>query len=146
MTEKYDVFIKNGDVVIGQCIEKLNIGIKDQKITLLTTNTNYEAEEVIDAKNLTIMPGVIDSQVHFREPGSEHKEDMNTGTKGAALGGVTSIFEMPNTYPPTATVELLNDKFELAKYIKNNIYGKKIVIGMGAGSISTWMRELPKLL
>ncbi len=115
MTEKYDVFIKNGDVVIGQSIEKLNIGIKDQKITLLTTNTNYEAEEVIDAKNLTIMPGVIDSQVHFREPGSEYKEDMNTGTQGAALGGVTSIFEMPNTYPPTATVELLNNKFELAK-------------------------------
>ena len=107
MTEKYDVFIKNGDVVIGQSIEKLNIGIKDQKITLLTTNTNYEAEEVIDAKNLTIMPGVIDSQVHFREPGSEYKEDMNTGTQGAALGGVTSIFEMPNTYPPTATVEFL---------------------------------------
>ena len=107
MTEKYDVFIKNGDVVIGQKLEKLNIGIKDQKITLLTTNLNYEAKEVIDAKNLTIMPGVIDSQVHFREPGSEHKEDMNTGTQGAALGGVTSIFEMPNTFPPTATVSYL---------------------------------------
>jgi len=92
MTEKYDVFIKNGDVVIGQSIEKLNIGIKDQKITLLTTNTNYEAEEVIDAKNLTIMPGVIDSQVHFREPGSEHKEDMNTGTQGGQNVGKLCFF------------------------------------------------------
>jgi dihydroorotase len=115
MSDKYDIFIKNGYVVIGQTIEKLNIGIKNQKIMLLSTNTNYESKNIIDAKNLTILPGVIDSQVHFREPGSEHKEDMNTGSMGAALGGVTSIYEMPNTYPPTATIDLLNNKFKLAK-------------------------------
>ncbi len=111
----YDLLIKNGDVVVGNAFENLNIGVKDNKITLLSTTNNYEASNIIDAKNLTILPGVIDSQVHFREPGSEHKEDLHTGSKGAALGGVTSVFEMPNTYPPTSTVERLKDKFELAK-------------------------------
>ena len=111
----YDLLIKNGEVVVGNVFEKLNIGVKDNKITLLSTTSNYEADKVIDAKNLTILPGVIDSQVHFREPGSEHKEDLHTGSKGAALGGVTSVFEMPNTFPPTSTVERLKDKFELAK-------------------------------
>ena len=111
----YDLLIKNGDVVVGNAFEKLNIGVKDNKITLLSTSNNYEASNIIDAKNLTILPGVIDSQVHFREPGSEHKEDLHTGSKGAALGGVTSVFEMPNTYPPTSTVQRLKDKFELAK-------------------------------
>ena len=111
----YDLLIKNGEVVVGNVFEKLNIGVKNNKITLLSTTSNYVADKVIDAKNLTVLPGVIDSQVHFREPGSEHKEDLHTGSKGAALGGVTSVFEMPNTFPPTSTVERLKDKFELAK-------------------------------
>ena len=68
------------------------------------------AEDVIDVKGLTVLPGVIDSQVHFREPGLEHKEDLEHGTRGAALGGVTSLFEMPNTDPPTTTEEAINDK------------------------------------
>lgn len=66
-------------------------------------------------KGLTLLPGLIDSQVHFREPGFTHKEDLETGTKAAALGGITTIFEMPNTQPATTTVELLNDKYERAK-------------------------------
>ena len=114
MTEKYDVFIKNGDVVIGQSIEKLNIGIKDQKITLLTTNTNYEAEEVIDAKNLTIMPGVIDSQVHFREPGLTQKGDIYSESRAAVAGGVTSYMEQPNTKPAALTIEELEKKYARA--------------------------------
>ena len=115
MAKKLDLFIKNGNVVLGDKIEKLNIGIRNNKITLITTSTNYTAEKIINAKNLNVLPGVIDSQVHFREPGSEYKEDLHTGSKGAILGGVTSVFEMPNTYPPTATKKLLNDKFKLAK-------------------------------
>tara|TARA_Y100001936_G_scaffold235471_1_gene263744 strand:- start:1493 stop:2809 length:1317 start_codon:yes stop_codon:yes gene_type:complete len=111
----YDLIIKNGTIVIGDNFENLNIGIKNNKISLLSTSNNYESNNVIDAKNLTILPGVIDSQVHFREPGAEHKENLNTGSMGAALGGVTSVFEMPNTYPPTSTVERLEDKLKLAK-------------------------------
>ena len=139
MIDKYDIFIKNGYVVIGQTIEKLNIGIKNQKIMLLSTNTNYESENIINAKNLTILPGVIDSQVHFREPGSEHKEDMNTGSMGAALGGVTSIYEMPNTYPPTATIDLLNNKLKLAK---NRMW---VNYAFFAGATSGNIPSLPEL-
>ncbi len=111
----YDLLIKNGNVVIGNVYQSLNIGIKNKKIELLSTSSDYDAINVVDAKNLTVLPGIIDSQVHFREPGSEHKEDLSTGSQGAALGGVTSVFEMPNTYPPTSTVQRLKDKLELAR-------------------------------
>jgi len=111
----YDLLLKNGKIVIADSYQSLNIGIKNGKIELLSTSSDYDAKNVIDAKNLTILPGVIDSQVHFREPGSEHKEDLSTGSKGAALGGVTSVFEMPNTYPPTSTVQRLKEKLELAR-------------------------------
>jgi len=69
----------------------------------------------LDAKGLHILPGVIDTQVHFREPGNEHKEDLETGTRAAALGGVTAVFEMPNTAPPATTVAALEDKLARAK-------------------------------
>ena len=112
----YDIFIKNGEVVLPENRkQKLNIGIKNSIISLITTKNDYACKTLIDAKNLTIIPGVIDSQVHFREPGSVHKEDLETGSKSAALGGVTSIFEMPNTFPPTSTPELLEEKLRLAK-------------------------------
>jgi dihydroorotase len=67
-----------------------------------------------DAKGLTVLPGVIDEQVHFREPGPIHKEDLESGTRGAVLGGVTAVFEMPNTDPPTTTAERLADKVNRA--------------------------------
>ena len=68
------------------------------------------AGEIIDAAGLHILPGVIDSQVHFREPGLEHKEDLASGSRSAVLGGVTAVFEMPNTKPPTTSAEALADK------------------------------------
>ncbi|MBL8658181.1 MAG: dihydroorotase [Rhodospirillales bacterium] len=71
--------------------------------------------EVIDCRGLHVLPGVIDSQVHFREPGLEHKEDLATGTAAAALGGVTAVFEMPNTQPPTVSAGALADKCRRAK-------------------------------
>jgi dihydroorotase len=73
------------------------------------------AKAELDAKGLTVLPGVIDSQVHFREPGLEHKEDLATGTAAAACGGVTTIFEMPNTKPNTDTAERLHDKLNRAE-------------------------------
>lgn len=74
-----------------------------------------EAGERVSIAGLTVLPGVIDSQVHFREPGMEHKEDLETGTRAAALGGVTSVFEMPNTDPPTTTADALEDKLRRAR-------------------------------
>ena len=109
----YDLLIKNGNVVIGNSFEDLNIGIKNNKISLLSTSSSG-SDNIVDAKNLIILPGVIDSQVHFREPGSEYKEDLQTGSMGAALGGLL-VFLKCNTYPPTSTVDRLKDKFNLAK-------------------------------
>lgn len=62
-----------------------------------------------------MLPGVIDSQVHFREPGNEHKEDLESGSRAAVLGGVTAVFEMPNTYPPTTTRLAIEDKLARAR-------------------------------
>ena len=69
----------------------------------------------MEIKGLLVIPGAIDTQVHFREPGLTHKEDIYHGTRGAVLGGTTSIFEMPNTNPPTTNVSELEHKFEIAK-------------------------------
>src|SRR6185437_4153022 len=71
--------------------------------------------EIFEAKGLVVLPGVIDSQVHFREPGNEHKEDLETGSRAAILGGVTGVFEMPNTNPPTTTEAAIKDKLTRAK-------------------------------
>lgn len=113
-----DLIIKNATVLVAEENSKgaiqirevsTHVGIKEGKIKFIGTE-NAPAAQIIDAKGLHLLPGVIDSQVHFREPGMIHKEDLSTGTKAAALGGVTSIFEMPNTIPPTTTVELYEDK------------------------------------
>ena len=116
MTDTYDLFIKNGDVVFpNNRTERVNIGVKSSLISIITTKNNIDAKKIIDAKNLTIIPGAIDSQVHFREPGDIHKEDLESGSKSAVLGGITTVFEMPNTSPPTSTPKLLKEKLKLAK-------------------------------
>ena len=79
------------------------------------TSGHADAGEVFDATGLTVMPGVIDSQVHFREPGLEWKEDLESGSCGAVLGGVTTVFEMPNTEPTTTDPDALADKLARAK-------------------------------
>jgi dihydroorotase len=90
-----------------------NVYIQDERISLVS-DKNYDAEQTIDCKNLTILPGVIDSQVHFREPGLEGKETLASGMLAAVSGGVTSIFEMPNTNPLTITPETIEDKLNRA--------------------------------
>jgi dihydroorotase len=112
-----DLIIKNAKVLIAQDIQskikivetQIHVGVKNGKISYLG-NENVAATQILDAKGLHLLPGVIDSQVHMREPGMIHKEDLGTGTRAAALGGITSVFEMPNTIPPTTTVELHQDK------------------------------------
>lgn len=142
MLEKLDLFIKNGSVVLGDKIEKLNIGVTKNKITLISSSSNYSAKKIINANHLHVLPGIIDSQVHFREPGSEYKEDLHTGSKGAILGGVTSVFEMPNTYPPTATKKLLNDKFKLAK---NRMWSNYAFFGGATGKNIDKLSSLEKV-
>lgn len=94
---------------------QIDIAVKDQKIIEIADSLNCTADNILNLKGLTVLPGVIDSQVHFREPGLSHKEDLDTGTRAAILGGVTSVFEMPNTSPSTTTKEAFNEKLKLAK-------------------------------
>lgn len=105
-----DRIFVGGTLVTPSGIVKGNVAIKDERIAGIGDIDPGFAEEVIDVTGLHVLPGVIDTQVHFREPGNEHKEDLETGSRGAVQGGVTAVFEMPNTNPTTSTVEALEDK------------------------------------
>ncbi len=115
MPENYDLLLKNGKVVLPDGIKEINVGVVKGKIQAISDNSNISADEIFDCRGLHVLPGVIDSQVHFREPGNEHKETLESGMKSAAMGGVTAVFEMPNTNPLTITNEAIDDKLERAK-------------------------------
>lgn len=114
MSESFDLILKNGFVVSHNGTGQIDVGVKDGKIAALDNLDDATADDVIDCMGLHILPGVIDSQVHFREPGLEHKEDLLTGSRAAVMGGVTSVFEMPNTNPTTTTQEAFEDKIARA--------------------------------
>ena len=107
------IFI-NGDVFKDGTISPLNVGITEGRITYVGPE-NPQAKETIDCKGLTIFPGMIDTQVHFRDPGANHKEDLFTGSRAAALGGITTFFDMPNTAPSTTNKEELRKKISMAQ-------------------------------
>ena len=110
----FDLIIKNGGCYIDSSIKDHDIGIKDSKIAKIG-KINDEAKEVFDAKGLTVLPGCIDTQTHFREPGSTDTEDLYSGGRAAIAGGITSVFEMPNTNPPTSNKVEFQKKLDLAK-------------------------------
>ena len=110
---KYTLCLKNGQVMINDSLYSTNIYTLDGRISAIS-DKNFDSEKIIDCTNLTVLPGVIDSQVHFREPGLEGKETLESGMLAAASGGVTSIFEMPNTNPLTITPETIQDKLNRA--------------------------------
>ncbi len=114
MTETYDLLLKNGTVWTPGGPIETSIGVRAGRIAGL--GVSGDAGETIDCAGLTILPGVIDSQVHFREPGLEHKEDLESGSRAAVLGGVTAVFEMPNTKPNTDTAERVADKLARAHH------------------------------
>ncbi|MEN2495265.1 MAG: L-hydantoinase [Hyphomicrobiaceae bacterium hypho_1] len=111
---KYDLILRSGTIVNQDGIGVGDIGIKAGQIASLGDLSKASAKKVITCKGLHILPGVIDSQVHFREPGLDHKEDLYTGSRAAVSGGVTAVFEMPNTVPLTTTKETLADKLSRA--------------------------------
>jgi dihydroorotase len=117
----FDLVLKNARVLVpnaeghGLHEDSLDVAVQNGRIAQIAGSIGGPALKTMDLKGLHLLPGVIDSQVHFREPGLTHKEDLETGTRGAALGGVTSIFEMPNTSPSTTTVEAFQEKLRLAK-------------------------------
>ncbi len=107
---EFDLVLKNGTVFFPSGRENTDIGIKEDKIIFIGNIVN--SDKSLDCSNLYIFPGLIDTQCHFREPGGEHKETIETGTMSAALGGITGIFEMPNTNPLTTTPEALEHKIK----------------------------------
>ena len=109
-----DLIIKNGNCYINEDFQVTDIGIKEKKIVKIG-KIEESSKETIDAKGLIVLPGCIDTQVHFREPGSTDAEDLNSGSKAAILGGITSVFEMPNTNPPTSNLIEFQKKIDLAK-------------------------------
>jgi dihydroorotase len=115
MTTTFDLLIRGGTVVNHNGVGLADVGIRAGRIAAVGGLGQVSAGETVDATGLHVLPGVIDTQVHFREPGMEHKEDLEAGTRGAALGGVVAVFEMPNTRPLTDTADALADKLKRAK-------------------------------
>ncbi len=111
----YDLVIRNGTAVLPAGLLPADIGVTGGKIAAIGSIASGQGGEEIDATGLTVLPGMIDTQVHFREPGGEHKEDLATGSEAAVLGGITGVFEMPNTNPSTSTAAALADKLARAK-------------------------------
>jgi len=116
MAETYDLILKGGIVVNQDGVGARDIGISGGRFAAIGDLSRASAGETVDCRGLHVLPGVIDSHVHFREPGLTHKEDLESGSRGAVLGGVTAVFEMPNTDPTTTTAEALADKVRRAHH------------------------------
>lgn len=114
MAATFDLILTGGTVVNHDGKGVRDIGVKDGRIAAMGELGQASAGERIDCTGLHVLPGVVDSQVHFREPGMEHKEDLETGSRAAVLGGVTTVFEMPNTDPLTTSESALADKVRRA--------------------------------
>ena len=114
MAVTYDLILKGGIVVNHDGIGQRDIGVNGGRIAAIGDLAGASAGNIMDCRGLHVLPGVVDSQVHFREPGLEHKEDLETGSRAAVLGGVTAVFEMPNTNPLTTSEATLADKVKRA--------------------------------
>ena len=110
-----DLIIKNGTCFIGGNLEKIDIGISKGKISHIGNLKEEKSKNIIDVSDKIVLPGLMDTQVHFREPGSVDAEDLHSGSRAAIVGGITSVFEMPNTNPPTTNFEEFEKKINLGK-------------------------------
>lgn len=149
--KNYDLLIKNGTCYLpknpsspwSSCEpQNVDIGIKDGQISVIGDLQAASANKTIDASGLTVLPGLIDTQVHLREPGLTHKEDILHGTKGAVLGGITGVFEMPNTFPTTIDATALNAKLAIAE--KSAYCNYAFYVGASTDNIDK-LAELEKL-
>ena len=114
MSDKFSLIIKNGSCYIDGKLTKTDIGLSGNKIQKIG-KIELNSSKVYDATDKVVLPGIIDTQVHFREPGSTDAEDLESGSRAAVLGGVTSLFEMPNTNPPTSNLVEFDKKLQAAK-------------------------------
>ncbi|HZZ88797.1 MAG TPA: dihydroorotase [Caulobacteraceae bacterium] len=115
MAEAFDLIVRGGEVANHAGRGLADVGVRAGRIAAIGDLAQASTGEVFDATGLTVLPGVIDTQVHFREPGMDWKEDLESGSRAAVLGGVTAVFEMPNTDPPTSNRAALDDKLARAR-------------------------------
>ena len=114
MSDNFSLIIKNGSCYIDGKLTQTDIGLSGNKIKKIG-KIELNSSKVFDATDKVVLPGIIDTQTHFREPGSTDVEDLESGSRAAVLGGVTSLFEMPNTNPPTSNLIEFDRKLQLAK-------------------------------
>ena len=114
MSDNFSLIIKNGACYIDGKLTKTDIGLSGNKIKKIG-KIELNSSKVYDATDKVVLPGIIDTQVHFREPGSTDAEDLESGSRAAVLGGVTALFEMPNTKPPTSNLVEFDKKLQAAK-------------------------------
>ena len=115
MADTFDLIVRGGEAMTPSGRGRADIGIRNGRIAAIGDLSTASADEVFDAAGLMVLPGLIDTQVHFREPGMEWKEDLGTGSRAAVLGGVTAVFEMPNTRPTTTDQAAIEDKLARAR-------------------------------
>ncbi len=121
--KNYRTLIRHAEVVFPDQVAKANVLIENGKILAVDAAPDSAADEVLDAGGWVLLPGVIDDQVHFREPGLTHKEDLETGSMGCAAGGITTFLEMPNTQPPATSLAALAWKYQRAAQVSRVNFG-----------------------
>lgn len=136
---RYDLIIRNGICVFPWGEAQADIGVRDQRIVSLAVTSSDEADRVIDATGLHVLPGLMDAHVHLRDPGKPEVETLKTGTRAAALGGVTTVFDMPNTNPAVTHADMLEWK---RQHVRDNAH---IDVGMYIGATRDNTSELAAL-
>jgi len=134
--------LKNGKIINEGKIFDADILIVNDRIEKIASSISDSSAEIIDVAGKWILPGMIDDQVHFREPGLTHKADIYTESRAAVAGGITSFMEMPNTKPPTTTQVLLQDKYDIAS--KNSIANYSFFMGATNDNLEDVLRTNPK--
>lgn len=138
------ILIKNGKIIdpLSNRNEVADLYVEDGKVSQIGKNIEKEAERVIDANGLLIMPGFIDLHVHFREPGLEHKETIETGAMAAARGGYTTVCAMPNTKPVVDSKEVVEDIYKRAKNVKCHVLQVGAVTKGQEGTVLADIKEM----
>lgn len=135
--------IKNAQIVNEGKIFSSDVFIKNERIERIDPNISVkEKVEIIDASGLHLMPGIIDDQVHFREPGLTHKEDIYHGSKAAVAGGVTSFMDMPNVKPPSLTQDLLQQRYEIAS--RTSLANYSFYMGVSNDNVEEVLKTNPE--
>ncbi|MBB6460773.1 dihydroorotase [Flammeovirga kamogawensis] len=136
------LLIKNAQIVNEGKVFKGDVRVVDGKIDSVSASITAQDEQVIDAEGKYLLPGLIDDQVHFREPGLTEKANIETEARAAVSGGITSFMEMPNTKPPTVTIEALEDKYAIAK--RTSLANYSFYIGATNDNLAEVLKADPK--